>query len=82
MGIFSEAFRKHGCTFRKQSYTEVIMNNLDISAIENQISEMENESYHEDNVYKQTDEHSLLEKMYRGTQKYCNQGDYKEPAKK
>ncbi|MBT7610692.1 MAG: hypothetical protein HN576_13110 [Bacteriovoracaceae bacterium] len=38
---------------------------------------MENESYHEDNVYKQTDEHSLLEKMYRGTQKYCNQGDYK-----
>ena len=58
------------------------MNNLDISAIENQISEMENESYHEDNVYKQTDEHSLLEKMYRGTQKYCNQGNYKKPEEK
>jgi hypothetical protein len=62
-----------------QKLEEVILANLDLGAIESEIAAMEKESYHEDNVYKQTNEHSLLEKMYLGAQKYSNPGDYKLP---
>jgi hypothetical protein len=62
-----------------QKLEGAILNNLDLKSIHAEITQMEKESYELDTVYKQMNEHSLLEKMYRGAQKFSSGGDYKYP---
>jgi hypothetical protein len=59
---------------------EVVLGNIDLVGLNKIIKEDERESYHEDEVYKVYNEHSIVEKSLRKIQKIFNPGDYKFPS--
>ncbi|WP_127716869.1 TerB family tellurite resistance protein [Halobacteriovorax sp. HLS] len=57
----------------------IVMKGIDLTSIEKEVQKMEDESYHEDVVYKSGNSASYLENWFLGFKKWINPGDYKEP---
>lgn len=62
-----------------EKWHDAVISGLDLEAIEQTIEKMELDSYHEDEVYKVVNKHSLFEKAHRSFQKVLNTDDYKFP---
>ena len=75
-GDFSSS-EKRAC----EKLEQAILKNIDLAPLEQEIKEMEKESYHKSNVYQQTNKKSKFEHMYLTMKKYMNPGDYKFPNK-
>ena len=57
----------------------VVLSSVNLTELEQKIAADELASYHEDEVYKVTNEHSFFERLHRFAQKVINPGDYKFP---
>ena len=62
-----------------QIWHDLVMKGVDLEELEAVIAADEKASYHEDEVYKVHNKHSLFERVFKSVQKSLNPGDYKEP---
>jgi hypothetical protein len=60
----------------------IVLKGIDLKAIESQVEEMEKQSYHEDEIYKDYNRGSVFEKIHHSFMRYLNPGDYNFPNKK
>ena len=61
---------------------DTIEQNIDLTPLIDQVKEMEEQSYHEDNVYETVNKNSMFERFVNGMKKVANPGDFVEPKKK
>jgi hypothetical protein len=73
-GHFSEVEKS---AFKK--IESLVLKELDLGNLENEISEMEKSSYHEDEVYKVENKDSIFEHMINSFLKFVNPGEHKDP---
>ncbi len=57
----------------------LILKDIDLKSWEKSVEKTTIESYHEANIYRVTNRHSIYEKVYRWLQQAINPGDYKFP---
>lgn len=65
-----------------ESWNKLVLKGVDLEALEKIIEEDEKASYHEDEVYKVNNRHSIFERVHRSVQRALNPGDYKFPEEK
>ena len=74
--VFSELERQ---SFNKLE--SLVLKGLDLKAIAAEVEAIEIASYHEDEVYRNTNRASLFENIFHSFMKFINPGDYKFPKK-
>lgn len=61
------------------NWRQIVLKGVDLDLMNEIIAEDEKASYHEDEVYKVNNKHSIFERIHRKIQKTVNPGDYKFP---
>lgn len=62
-----------------ESIQKAVLSKIDLNSLKKQVAEDEHASYHEDEVYKVHNQHSYVERVFKGLMKILNPGDYKYP---
>lgn len=80
IGHLDEVYCEHERNLFNE-WNDMILDGLDLQALEQIIAEDEKASYHEDEVFKTHNKHSIFERMHMSAKKILNAGDYVDPKK-